>query len=404
MRSPRASTCYATAACCVPSRAAGRSQEASLAEVQLKLGDLRGLIAARVKHLPYSARRLAALAAVAGSRFEAGLIAAAAEEHPVVCDVAFDIMLQRWLIRRSPERWYHRTRPQRETDREPTTFEFSSESIWRAIYADIQTTRRRLMHREVAETLEREHAADPLAVCESLAYHFRAASLHQLAITYLGRRRQSRALWRHRDRAALLRSRGRGDRRRDPTLPATEKSRLERERERLRADREKLSRRRVARLASRSAANMRGEPGDQGNVLNRMLSRRGPPRSPRSRRCGPSTPAGDRGTGDGSAGRHQVGDAAHRLHRLRGLRGGRLTLGRALARSVHAPAASPRRRDAEPARAVEVGRDREIAPAEGSPPNHSRSPSVCSSQPRCLALCRRPSPSGCARSPVARLK
>ena len=161
-------------------------QEASLSEVQLKLGDLRGLIAARVKHLPYSARRLAALAAVAGSRFEAGLIAAAADEHPVVCDVAFDIMLQRWLIRRSPERWYHRTRPQRETDREPTTYEFSSGSIWKAIYADIQTTRRRLMHREVAEALEREHAADLLAVCESLAYHYRAAGLHQQAITYLG--------------------------------------------------------------------------------------------------------------------------------------------------------------------------------------------------------------------------
>ena len=192
-------------------------QEASLAEVQLKLGDLRGLIAARVKHLPYSARRLAALAAVAGSRFEAGLIAAAADEHPVVCDVAFDIMLQRWLIRRSPERWYHRTRPQRETDREPTTYEFSSGSIWRAIYTDIQTTRRRLMHREVAEALEREHAADLLAVCESLAYHYRAASLHQLAITYLGAgRRQGRALRRRRDRAALLRARGRGDRRRDP--------------------------------------------------------------------------------------------------------------------------------------------------------------------------------------------
>ena len=196
-------------------------QEASLAEVQLKLGDLRGLIAERVKHLPYSARRLAALAAVAGSRFEAGLIADAAEEHPVVCDIAFDIMLQRWLIRRSPDRWYHRTRPPRAASGDGTSspsrliYEFSSESIWKAIYGDIQTTRRRLMHREIAETLERVNAADLLAVCESLAYHFRAAGLHDRAIDYLAPRgRQGRALRRRRDRAALLRA-GRGrDRRR----------------------------------------------------------------------------------------------------------------------------------------------------------------------------------------------
>ncbi|HVR28240.1 MAG TPA: BTAD domain-containing putative transcriptional regulator [Thermoanaerobaculia bacterium] len=159
--------------------------ESSLGEVQLKLGDLRGLIAARVQHLPYSARRLASLAAVAGSRFEAGLIAIAAEEHPVVCDIAFDIMLQRWLIRRSPERWYHRQRPANGAEREPVFYEFSSESIWKAIYADIQTTRRRLMHRQVGETLEREHAADPLPACESLAYHFRAAGLHRQAMGYL---------------------------------------------------------------------------------------------------------------------------------------------------------------------------------------------------------------------------
>jgi DNA-binding SARP family transcriptional activator len=217
-------------------------QEASLAEVQLKLGDLRGLIAARVKHLPYSARRLAALAAVAGSRFEAGLIAAAADEHPVVCDVAFDIMLQRWLIRRSPERWYHRTRPQRDTDREPTTYEFSSGSIWRAIYADIQTTRRRLMHREVAEALERERAADLLAVCESLAYHYRAAGLHQLAITYLGQAAAKAERCGAAETALLYY--GLADEEIDAEirrLPPADKGRLERERERLRADREKLA-------------------------------------------------------------------------------------------------------------------------------------------------------------------
>ena len=213
----------------------------SIGEVQLKLGDLRGLIAARVQHLPYSARRLASLAAVAGSRFEAGLIAAAAEEHPVVCDVAFDIMLQRWLIRRSPERWYHRQRPPVGVDREPIFFEFSSESIWKAIYGDIQTTRRRIMHREIGETLKREHAADPLPACESLAHHFRAAGLHEQAAGYLALAASKAercgatetalyyyGLAEEEIEAGLRRAN------------ANEKARLERERERLREQRQKL--------------------------------------------------------------------------------------------------------------------------------------------------------------------
>jgi DNA-binding SARP family transcriptional activator len=216
-------------------------QEGSLGEVQLKLGDLRGLIAARVQHLPYSARRLASLAAVTGSRFEAGLVAAAAEEHPVVCDVAFDIMLQRWLIRRSPERWYHRQRPSVGAEREPVFYEFSSESIWKAIYADIQTTRRRLMHRQIGETLEREHANDLLAVCESLAYHFRAAALHERAAGFLvqaaGKAERCGAtetaiyyfgLAEEEIDAALRRA------------PAGDKGRLERERERLQDERRRL--------------------------------------------------------------------------------------------------------------------------------------------------------------------
>jgi DNA-binding SARP family transcriptional activator len=217
-------------------------QEASLGDVQLKLGDLRGLIAARVQHLPYSARRLASLAAVAGSRFEAGLVAAAAEEHPVVCDVAFDIMLQRWLIRRSPERWYHRQRPPRGADREPVFYEFSSESIWKAIYGDIQTTRRRVMHRQIAEALEHEHSADLLSVCESLAYHFRAAGLHERAIGYLAQAAEKAERCGATETAFYYLGLAEeeieaGLRRAQPI----EKARLERERERVRLGRDRVT-------------------------------------------------------------------------------------------------------------------------------------------------------------------
>jgi DNA-binding SARP family transcriptional activator len=216
-------------------------QETSLGDLHVKLGDLRGLITARVQHLPYSARRLASLAAVAGTRFEAGLITVAAEEHPVVCDVAFDIMLQRWLIRRSPERWHHRQRTPRGTDGETAFYEFSSESIWKAIYGDVQASRRRLMHRQIGETLEREHAAEPLPVCELLAHHFRAAGLHDRAATYLSQAAAKAercgatetalyyyALAEEEIEATLRRAH------------AGDKTRLEKERERVRAQREHL--------------------------------------------------------------------------------------------------------------------------------------------------------------------
>jgi len=217
-------------------------EEASLDEVRHELGDLRGLIAARVKHLPYSARRLAVLAAVAGSRFEAELIASAADEHPVVCDIAFDIMLQRWLIRRSPERWHHRLRPPRDREDEPVIYEFSSESIWKAIYGDIQVTRRKLMHRELAEALEREHAADPLPVCESLAYHFRAAGVHQRAIEHLGQAAAKAERCGATETALLYY--GLADEELDAELrraAAADRPKLERQREKLRVQRERLA-------------------------------------------------------------------------------------------------------------------------------------------------------------------
>lgn len=161
--------------------------ETSLAELELRPRDLRGLIGERFLQLPYSTRRLASLAAIAGCRFEAGLIAEASDEHPAVCDIGFDIMLHRWLIRRSSARWQHRQPDgvKCQEDPEETVFEFSSESIWATVYDHIRASRRRVLHRQIGKTLEHGAGSERLAVCELLAHHFRAARLHEEARAYL---------------------------------------------------------------------------------------------------------------------------------------------------------------------------------------------------------------------------
>jgi DNA-binding SARP family transcriptional activator len=159
----------------------------SLADLQVQMGDLRAVIVSRYQHLPHSTRRLAALAAVAGSRFQGELIAAAGQEHPAVCQIAFDVMLQRWLLRRSSDQWQRRQSTDDANGPRPdeNLFEFASETIWRTIYDQIKPSRRRLMHGELARALENAHADDPGAAAELLAHHFRAAGIHLDAAQHL---------------------------------------------------------------------------------------------------------------------------------------------------------------------------------------------------------------------------
>lgn len=159
----------------------------SLAGMKVQVSDLKQVIATRYEHLPHSARRLAALAAVSGSRFDPQLICEAGEEHPGVSQIAFDVMLQRWLIRRASDQWQHRQPSSDETAPagDGARFEFSSETIWQTIYDQITPARRRLMHANVARTLETTQAPGSRPLCEVLAHHFRAAGIHERAQHYL---------------------------------------------------------------------------------------------------------------------------------------------------------------------------------------------------------------------------
>ena len=161
----------------------------SLADTQVQVSDLKQVIAKRYEHLPHSTRRLAALAAVSGSRFDPNHVCDAGQEHPAVSRIAFDVMLQRWLIRPASDQWQHRQSSTEGADRahEGSQFEFSSETIWRTIYDQITPARRRLMHADVAKTLENLPEGSTSVPCEILAHHFRAAGIHDCAQRYLER-------------------------------------------------------------------------------------------------------------------------------------------------------------------------------------------------------------------------
>lgn len=149
----------------------------------------RNLIIGRVSQLPTSARRLLTLAAVIGPQFGAGLLREAAGEHMAVVDASADIWLERRLVRPALRQWTEET-SKAVGDAHLSaawwrTFEFVHDRIRLVVYYDVNPKRRRVMHREVAEVLEKHYAGDLDRVCEALAYHYTAAEVWDKAFTYL---------------------------------------------------------------------------------------------------------------------------------------------------------------------------------------------------------------------------
>ena len=167
--------------------------EERLAEIDRDLADgtLHDLIVRRLHHLPNSTKRLAALAAVIGQVFEAGLLREAAGEHRTVVEVGLEILLERWVIRQFADQW-NETRPESDIvlwagGARRGKFEFAHKLIRTAIYENVNLIRRQVMHREVAEALEAIYGkrADPAV--EQLAHHYSEATLWERALPYLVR-------------------------------------------------------------------------------------------------------------------------------------------------------------------------------------------------------------------------
>ncbi len=143
-------------------------------------GDLQELVQHRIRRLPTSARRLLAVAAIIGHRFDADLMQAADGEHPEVVEVCLELLLERWLVRQASQTW---SKQGRERDlvlwargARRGTFEFAHAEIREAVLEDINPIRKQALHRAVMRALRSSQIDDSKSRCEDLAHHALAAS------------------------------------------------------------------------------------------------------------------------------------------------------------------------------------------------------------------------------------
>ena len=182
-----------------------------LSEVRLP-GALPELVVERMALLPPTSRRLLALAAVIGDRFDTEVLEEADGERRSVLEAAIEILVERWLVRPSLRSW---VASRRERDLalwssgvRRGSFEFAQRSIRTILYHQIDRSRRRILHQRVAAALERRHAAAPVAIAEQLAHHHVQAGDWRQAAAYLklagdraGQSVDSAAAFQHYDRA-----------------------------------------------------------------------------------------------------------------------------------------------------------------------------------------------------------
>ena len=149
------------------------------------------LIVRRIRRLPNSTRRLAALAAVAGQCFEAGLLQEAADEHGAVIEIGLEVLLKRWLLRQLDRSWTTRRRESDvalwERGARRGSFDFAHRRIRSVIYGEVNPSRRQFMHGQVAEALERLAVGKGDSLCEVLAHHYATAGLWEPAVQHFER-------------------------------------------------------------------------------------------------------------------------------------------------------------------------------------------------------------------------
>ncbi len=150
---------------------------------------LREIILRRISRLPTSTRRLVTLASVLGHGFDAVLLREVEREHISVVECGLEVLLDRWLVRHATSQW-HASRRERDivlwaSGARRGIFEFSHEIVRRTVYDSLNRTRRRVIHRQVAETLEQHSPEDREAHCELLAYHYARAGAWDRTVAYL---------------------------------------------------------------------------------------------------------------------------------------------------------------------------------------------------------------------------
>jgi DNA-binding SARP family transcriptional activator len=129
---------------------------------------VRDLIRSRIERLGPGARRLVAVAAVAGREFDFPLLQRAAGQDELEASEALEELVRRKILGAVGER-----------------FDFTHDRIRRAVDEGLLAPKRRALHGAIADALEELHAHDPAQVCERLAYHYLRAERGDKAVAYL---------------------------------------------------------------------------------------------------------------------------------------------------------------------------------------------------------------------------
>ncbi|MBP8108685.1 MAG: AAA family ATPase [Caldilineaceae bacterium] len=130
---------------------------------------VHAVIQARLAQLSPPSRDLAGLAAAIGRAFTADLLSAACEHDEETVVRSLDELWQRRIVREQGVAGY----------------EFSHDRLREVAYGILQPARRHLLHRRLAQALERLHPGAPGPISAQLAYQCEQGGLAEQAIHYL---------------------------------------------------------------------------------------------------------------------------------------------------------------------------------------------------------------------------
>lgn len=151
----------------LPAAARERGAEDAAGGAHLLPQALRDSVRARISRLPREVRGKLEIAAVLGRRFDFELLHAVAQEPQAVLLQAIEFLVRRQLLRE---------------EEEAGVYDFSHDKVREVVYLDIGVTRRMLLHRAVAEALERHPVLEVHERTAGLAEHYERGQVWSRAI------------------------------------------------------------------------------------------------------------------------------------------------------------------------------------------------------------------------------
>jgi tetratricopeptide (TPR) repeat protein/transcriptional regulator with XRE-family HTH domain len=133
-------------------------------------GALRAAVRARLAHVPSEFRPTLEAAAVLGRRFDFDTLLAVTREPEGALLDAVEALVKRHLLREEGE---------------GGVYDFSHDKVREVVYRDIGGARRKLLHRSVAEALERRGEGEAHERDARLAEHYERAQVWSKALEYL---------------------------------------------------------------------------------------------------------------------------------------------------------------------------------------------------------------------------